>query len=44
MKATIYFIVEVLEDYNNLVELSNGLKLFVNNSVDNVVSSLLTHC
>ena len=36
MKATIYFIVEVSEDYNNQVELSNGLKLHVNNSIDNV--------
>lgn len=36
MKATVFFIVEVEDDYNNEVELSNGLKLAVNNSIDNV--------
>ena len=36
MKATVYFIVEVSEDYNNDVVLSNGLKVAVNNSIDNV--------
>lgn len=36
MKATVYFLVEVLEDYNNHVTLSNGLRLAVNNSIDNV--------
>ena len=36
MKATVYFVVEVSEDYNNEVELSNGLKLSVNNSIDSV--------
>ena len=36
MKATVFFIVEVEDDYNNEVELSNGLKLAVNNTIDNV--------
>jgi hypothetical protein len=36
MKATIYFIVEVLDDYNNYVDLQNGLKIAVNNSIESV--------
>ena len=36
MRATVYFVVEVLEAYNNEVELPNGLKLDINNSIDSV--------
>tara|TARA_R110000803_G_scaffold78075_5_gene143166 strand:+ start:10122 stop:10739 length:618 start_codon:yes stop_codon:yes gene_type:complete len=36
MRATVYFVVEVKDDYNNEVELSNGIKLAVNNSLDSV--------
>lgn len=36
MKATVYFVVEVSQDYNNEVELSDGVKLAVNNSIDSV--------
>jgi len=36
MRASIYFIVEVLDDYNNYVYLENGLKVAVNNSIDSV--------
>jgi co-chaperonin GroES (HSP10) len=36
MKASIYFIVEVLDDYNNYTELQNGLKIAVNNSIESV--------
>jgi len=36
MKATLYFLVEVDQDYNNFVEMSDGTKLAVNNSIDSV--------
>ena len=36
MKATLYFLVEVIESYNNYVELDNGLKVMVNNTIDSV--------
>tara|TARA_R110002167_G_scaffold331706_1_gene538390 strand:+ start:30757 stop:31341 length:585 start_codon:yes stop_codon:yes gene_type:complete len=36
MKATLFFIVEVEEDYNNTMKLSNGLEIAVNNSIDDV--------
>ena len=36
MKATLYFLVEVENDYNNYVDMSNGQQLAVNNSIDSV--------
>ena len=36
MKATLYFLVKVLDDYNDSVEMSDGTKLAVNNSIDSV--------
>lgn len=36
MKATLYFLVEVLRDYNNYKKLSNGLEVMVNNTVESV--------
>jgi len=36
MKATVYFLVKVVDAYNNDVTLSNGQVIFVNNSVDSV--------
>lgn len=36
MKATLYFLVEVVNDYNNYTELDNGLKIMINNTVDSV--------
>lgn len=36
MKATVYFLVKVADPYNNKVTLSNGMEIFVNNTVDSV--------
>lgn len=36
MKATIYFLVRVEDSYNNFVEMDNGEKLSINNSIDDV--------
>ena len=36
MKATLYFLVEVDNDYNNYIEMANGQKLKVNDSIDSV--------
>jgi len=36
MKAIHYFLVEVIEDYNNYEELDNGLKVLVNNTIETV--------
>ena len=36
MKATLYFLVEVVEDYINYETLSNGLKLMTNNTIESV--------
>lgn len=36
MKATFYFLVEVLDDYNNYETLSNGLKVMTNNTIESV--------
>ena len=36
MKAILYFLVKVENGYNNQVELSNGLKMTVNNSIESV--------
>lgn len=36
MKATLYFLVEVLNDYNNYEKLSNGLEVMVNNTIESV--------
>lgn len=36
MRATLYFLVEVLSDYNNYEKLSNGLEVMVNNTVESV--------
>ena len=36
MRATVYFLVQVPQAYNNTVKLSNGTEIFVNNSVDSV--------
>lgn len=36
MKATLYFLVEVEDDYNNYIETANGGKMLVNDSIDSV--------
>lgn len=36
MKATLYFLVQVEDSYNNYVELDDGTKLSTNNSIDSV--------
>ena len=36
MKATLYFLVEVINDYNNYETLSNGLEVMVNNTIESV--------
>jgi len=36
MKATLYFIVEVEDDYNNYVSLGDGKKLKINDSIESV--------
>lgn len=36
MKATLYFVVEVLDSYNNYETLENGMTIMVNNSIDSV--------
>ena len=36
MKATLYFIVEVIDAYNNYTTLENGLEIMVNNTIDSV--------
>ena len=36
MTATLYFIVEVKDSYNNFTELDNGLRVMVNNTIDSV--------
>lgn len=36
MKATLYFVVEVEDSYNNYAKLENGLEVMVNNTIDNV--------
>ena len=36
MKSTLYFLVEVIDDYNNYERLSNGLEVMVNNTVESI--------
>lgn len=36
MEATLYFVVEVKDSYNNTVQLENGLEIMVNNTIDSV--------
>lgn len=36
MKAVLYFLVEVTDDYNNYEELSNGMKVMTNNTIESV--------
>jgi len=36
MKATLYFLVEVTNDYNNYDTLSNGLEVMTNNTIESV--------
>lgn len=36
MRSTVFFIVEVDEDYNNVKKLKNGMELAVNNTIDSV--------
>lgn len=36
MKATLYFLVEVIDDYNNYEALSNGMKVMTNNTIESV--------
>lgn len=36
MKAILYFLVEVISDYNNYEKLSNGLDIMVNNTIESV--------
>lgn len=38
MRATIFFLVEVEQSYNNYIELSDGTEFAVNNSIDDVES------
>lgn len=36
MRATLYFLVEVIDSYNNYETLSNGLEIMVNNTIESV--------